>query len=224
MNLCTNALQAMEHGGMLTVVLDREAVRERRLLSHGTLSPGAHVRLCVSDTGRGIPPAVLERMFDPFFTTKGVGDGTGLGLSLVHGIVADFGGAIDVKTQAGVGTTFTVWLPASGETPRLLAEPVGELPQGNGETVMIVDDQRSLVALAEETLAALGYEPVGFDSSGAAVQAFRAEPQRFDLVLTDETMPDLAGTELAREIRQLRPNISIILMSGYSDSELSERA
>jgi CheY-like chemotaxis protein len=224
MNLCTNALQAMEHGGVLTVVLDRESVRERRLLSHGTLLPGPYVRLSVGDTGSGIPPAVLERMFDPFFTTKGVGDGTGLGLSLVHGIVADFGGAVDVATQAGVGTSFTVWLPASGETPRLLAEPVGELPLGNGETVMIVDDERSLVALAEETLAELGYEPAGFDSSVAALQAFRAEPQRFDLVLTDETMPDMSGVDLAREIRRVRPELPIVLMSGYSGAQLTERA
>src|SRR5207302_6279047 len=164
MNLCTNALQAMEHGGVLTVVLDRESVPERRLLSHGALVPGAYVRLSVSDTGSGIPPAVLERMFDPFFTTKRVGDGTGLGLALVHGIVADFGGAIDVATQAGAGTTFTVWLPAAGETPRPVAEAAGELPQGNGETVMVVDDERALVAVAEETLAALGYEPAGFES------------------------------------------------------------
>jgi len=224
MNLCTNALQAMEDGGVLTVVLDRESVTERRLRSHGTLSPGPYVRLSVSDTGRGIAPAVLERMFDPFFTTKGVGDGTGLGLSLVHGIVADFGGAIDVATQAGMGTVFTVWLPAAGETPRILAEPAGELPQGNGETVMIVDDERSLVALAEETLAALGYEPLGFDSSVAALQAFRAEPQRFDLVLTDETMPDLSGVELVREIRRVRPELPIVMMSGYSGAQLTERA
>src|SRR5207302_6456393 len=113
------------------------------------------------------------------------------------------------------GTTFAIWLPAAGEIPMLLAEPPGELPRGNGETVMIVDDERPLVALAEETLAELGYEPVGFDSSVAALQAFQAEPKRFDLVLTDETMPDLTGTELARQIRQLRPDISIILMSGY---------
>jgi len=224
MNLCTNALQAMEHGGVLTVALDRVAVAERRLLSHGTLLPGPYVRLSVSDTGSGIPPAVLERMFDPFFTTKGVGDGTGLGLSLVHGIVADFGGAIDVKTQAGAGTTFTVWLPASGETPRILAEPAGDLPLGEGEAVMIVDDERSLVALAEETLAELGYEPAGFDSSVAALQAFRADPQRFDLVLTDETMPDMSGVDLAREIRRVRPELPIVLMSGYSGAQLTERA
>jgi NO-binding membrane sensor protein with MHYT domain/nitrogen-specific signal transduction histidine kinase/ActR/RegA family two-component response regulator len=224
MNLCTNAVHAMAQGGVLTVVLECVAVGERRLLSHGTLRAGGYVRLSVSDTGSGIPPAVLERMFDPFFTTKRVGDGTGLGLALVHGIVADFGGMIDVTTQVGVGTTFTIWLPAAGETPRLLAKPAGELPQGHGETVMIVDDERALVALAEETLAELGYEPVGFDSSVAALQAFRAEPKRFDLVLTDETMPELTGTELARKIRQLRPDISIILMSGYSDTQLSERA
>ena len=224
MNLCTNAVHAMAQGGVLTVVLDRVAMDERRLLSHGTLYAGRYVRLSISDTGSGIPPTVLEHMFDPFFTTKRVGDGTGLGLAVVHGIVADFRGAIDVATQVGVGTTFTIWLPAAGETPRLKAESEGDVPRGHGETVMIVDDERALVALAEETLAELGYEPVGFDSSVAALQAFRAEPNRFDLVLTDETMPDLTGTELAREIRQSRPEISIILMSGYSGTQLNERA
>ena len=224
MNLCTNALHAMGPGGVLTVMLEHVAVDERRLLSHGTLCVGRYVRLSVSDTGSGIPPAVLERMFDPFFTTKRVGDGTGLGLALVQGIVADFGGVIDVATQVGIGSTFTIWLPATGKVPRLLAEPTGELPRGNGETVMIVDDEPALVALAEEALAELGYEVVGFDSSVAALQAFRAEPTLFDLVLTDETMPELTGTELAREIRQVRPEISIILMSGYSGTQLSERA
>jgi DNA-binding NtrC family response regulator len=123
-----------------------------------------------------------------------------------------------------VGTTFTIWLPATTQKPRPLAGAACELPRGKGETVMIVDDERLLVALAEETLAELGYEPVGFESSLAALDAFRAEPKRFDLVLTDETMPDLTGTELAREIRQLRPEISIILMSGYSGAQLSARA
>ena len=215
---------AMGRAGVLTVLLERVAVDERRLLFHGTLSAGNYMRLLVSDTGGGIPPAVFKRMFDPFFTTKRVGDGTGLGLALVHGIVVDFGGVIDVATQLGLGTSFTIWLPAAGPMPALLAEPAGELPRGNGETVMIVDDEPALVALAEETLAELGYEPVGFASSLAALQAFREEPKRFDLVLSDETMPDLMGTELAREIRQLRPEISIILMSGYGGAQLSERA
>jgi predicted ATPase/signal transduction histidine kinase/ActR/RegA family two-component response regulator len=224
MNLCTNAVHAMERGGVLIVALDCLAVSERRLLSHGTLSAGPYVRLLVNDTGSGIPSAVLERMFEPFYTTKRVGDGTGLGLALVHGILADFGGVIDVGTQVGLGTSFTIWLPAAAQMPRLAGQTANELPRGNGETVMIVDDERALVALAEETLAELGYEPVGFDSSLAALQAFRAEPKRFDLVLTDETMPELTGTELARELRQLRPEMSIILASGYSGAQLAERA
>jgi PAS domain S-box-containing protein len=224
MNLCTNAVQAMGSGGVLTVATERAVLGERRLLSHGTLGAGSYVRLAVGDTGGGIPPAVLERMFEPFFTTKRLGDGTGLGLALVHGIVADFGGAIDVTTQMGTGTTFTTWLPALDEMHSLAVEPAGEAPRGRGETVMIVDDEPALVALAEETLAELGYRAVAFDSGVLALQAFRAEPKRIDLVLTDETMPELTGTELAREINRLRPEIPIIIMSGYSDMPLRERA
>jgi len=182
------------------------------------------VRLVVGDTGTGIPPAVLERMFDPFFTTKSVGAGTGLGLSLVHGIVADLGGAIDVTTKVGEGTRFEIWLPVAGETAKPAAEAIRELPRGSGATVLLVDDERPLVALGEEMLAELGYEPVGFDSSSTALQAFRAEPQRFDVIVTDEAMPDLIGTELAREIRRLRPAIPIILMSGYGGTQLTARS
>jgi signal transduction histidine kinase/CheY-like chemotaxis protein len=224
MNLCTNAVQAMAHGGLLSVVLERREQKEPRTLSRGTVVPGPYVRLIVSDTGLGIAPAVLERMFEPFFTTKDVGEGTGLGLSLVHGIVQDLGGAIDVATTAGVGTRFEIWLPVAGETATPPVEISGALPRGNGEAVMIVDDERPLVALAEEIIAELGYEPVGFDSSGAALEAFRAAPERFDAVLTDESMPDLIGTELAQAIRRLRPAIPIILMTGYGGPQLADRA
>jgi len=224
MNLCTNALHAMERGGVLSVVLERVELGERRTLSRGTLYPGAYVRLVVSDTGTGIPPAVLERMFDPFFTTKGVGEGTGLGLSLVHGIVAELGGAIDVATRPGEGTKFEIWLPVAGEAGRPVVEAVRELPRGHGETVMIVDDERSLVALAKEMLAGLGYQPVGFESSTAALQAFQAEPRRFHLILTDEAMPDLVGTELAHEIRRIQPGLPIILMSGHGGAQLTQKA
>ena len=224
MNLCTNAVQAMARGGVLTVTLDRAEVAQRRPLSHGVLEPGVYVRLAVADTGCGIPPAPLERIFDPFFTTKGVGKGTGLGLSLVHGIVAESRGAIDVVTREGAGTTFSVWLPCSGEVALPAAEDSAELPQGHGESVMIVDDELALVRLAEETLAQLGYDAAGFDSSAAALEAFRAEPQRYDLVLTDQTMPDLAGTELAAQIRRLRPALPILLMSGHEGPQLSALA
>src|ERR1700687_3252187 len=213
MNLCTNALQAMKNGGVLEVVLDRTGVAQSRTMSHGNLVPGPYVRLCVSDTGSGIPPHVLDRMFDPFFTTKGVGEGTGLGLSLVHRIVADLGGVIDVRTTVGRGTTFTIWLPTAGEVTAPSAKVTTELPHGDGQTVMIVDDEKPLVALAEEILAKLGYEPVGFNTSGAALDAFREAPQRFDIVLTDETMPQIVGTDLAREIRLLRLALPMLLIS-----------
>src|SRR5207237_7323632 len=133
MTLCTNAVQAMAGAGTLSVTLERLAVPASRALSHGTLAPGAYARLCVSDTGAGIPPQVLERMFDPFFTTKGVGEGTGLGLSLVHGIVADLEGAIDVRTAVGRGTAFTIWLPISGEASIPTAEVATELARGHGQ-------------------------------------------------------------------------------------------
>src|SRR5207245_7637216 len=131
--------------------------------------------------------------------------------SLVHGIVADLGGAIDVRTTFGYGTTFTIWLPIAGEATAPSAEIATDLPRGNGQTVMIVDDEKPLVAVAEEMLAELGYEPIGFSSSIAALEAFREAPQHFDIVLTDETMPELIGTDLAWEVQRLRPDIPIVL-------------
>jgi CheY-like chemotaxis protein len=224
MNLCTNALQAMESGGVLAVALDRKDVAQELRLSNGTLPSGAYVRLCVSDTGSGIPPHVLERMFDPFFTTKSAGKGTGLGLSLVHGIVADLGGGIDVSTAIGYGTTFTIWLPCTGEASTPATGLTTRLPHGRGQTILIVDNEKALVALAEETLAELGYEPIGFSSSIDALEAFREAPQRFDVILTDESMPELTGTDLAREVALLRPDLPIVLMSGFGGAQLHERA
>jgi signal transduction histidine kinase len=224
MNLFTNALQAMQNGGLLAVTLDRENVAQELRLSHATLPPGDYVRLCVSDTGSGIPADVLERMFDPFFTTKGAGKGTGLGLSLVHGIVADLGGAIDVSTAIGCGTTVAIWLPCTGEAAAPSTDLTPQLPRGRGQTILIVDNEKPLVALAEVILAELGYEPIGFTSSVAALQAFRAAPRRFDAVLSDESMPELTGTELAREITLQRPHMPIVLMSGFGGAQLHERA
>jgi signal transduction histidine kinase/ActR/RegA family two-component response regulator len=224
MNLCTNAVQSMERGGVLSVVVARTKVADPSTLSRGSLVAGDYVQLSVQDTGAGIPPAVLERIFDPFFTTKSVGEGTGLGLSLVHGIVADLGGAIEVTSTVGRGTRFDIWLPVAGEAAVADVEHARTLPRGNGETVMIVDDEQPLVELAEEIVARLGYEPVGFISSTDAIKAFNAEPQRFDAVLTDEMMPDLAGTELARKILAVRPSIPMLLMSGRAVAPLVDRA
>jgi len=221
MNLCTNAVQAMPQGGALSVGLDVVAVMTPRALLHGCLQPGDHVRLVISDSGTGIPRAVLQRIFDPFFTTKGIGKGTGLGLSLVRGIVTEWNGAIEVASREGEGTTFTVWLPACGEIDPPRVADATDLPLGHGEAVMIVDDEAPLVRLAEETLAQLGYAPAGFHSSRAALEAFAANPDDYDMILTDETMPDLTGSQLAREIRKLRPDVPIMLMSGYRGAQLS---
>jgi signal transduction histidine kinase/ActR/RegA family two-component response regulator len=224
MNLCTNAVQAMPEGGVLRVTLEEVALSASRPLRRGQLAAGDYARLTVSDSGNGIPSEIVDRIFDPFFTTKPVGEGTGLGLSLVHGIVADLGGAIEVSSAAGKGTTFRIWLPATCEPARAPAGQSHELPRGHGETVLIVDDEPALVSLSEEMLAELGYEPVGFESSVAALRAFKADPERFDVVLTDEVMPELPGTELARELDKARPGVRILLMSGHGGAYLAERA
>jgi len=224
MNLCTNAVQAIERRGVVTVMLGRVHADRELKLSHGTLASGDYIRLGVSDTGMGIPPPALDRLFEPFFTTKGSGKGTGLGLSLVHAIVTNLGGAIDVTTKLGVGTTFTIWLPAARGVPAVHAEPGLGLPRGDGQAVMVVDDDPALVEVAEEMLAELGYRPSGFRSSVAALEILRAEPGRFDVALIDEVMPELCGSALAAEIRKLRPDMPILLMSGYSGRDLMERA
>ena len=224
MNLCTNAIQAMPNGGLLRVDLAAEHVEGEVRLSHGTLAAGDFLRLRVSDTGSGIAPEVVDRIFDPFFTTKGVGRGTGLGLSLVHSIVSDLAGSIDVVTAEGKGTAFTIRLPVQHQVSQTDCAPARTVPTGSGQTIMVVDDEPALVALAEETLAELGYEPVGFKSSVAALAAFRAAPERFDAVITDETMPELGGTDLGHYVRKLRPDIPIVLMSGYAGSQLIHRA
>lgn len=224
MNLCTNAVQAMPNGGLLRVSLEQSRLSASHTFSRGQLAAGPYVILTVSDSGVGIPGDIMERIFDPFFTTKPVGGGTGLGLSLVHGIVADLGGAIEVSSAPGKGTTFRIWLPVTHEVAKRAAGKARNLPCGKGEAVMIVDDESALVSLTEEILADLGYEPVGFRSSKSALEAFRDSPRRFAAVLTDELMPDLRGTELAREFRELSPDIPIILMSGHGGDDLTERA
>ena len=224
MNLCTNAAQALGGAGAIKVRLERVTIATSQPLLHGELTPGAHVRLVVADTGMGMSPEILQRAFDPFFTTKKLGEGTGLGLSMVHGIVTDLNGLIDIATESGQGTCVTVWLPESPETeaPPVCLEPTW--PRGNGQVVMVVDDEQPLVELAEELLAELGYEPVGFDSSERALEAFRADPLRFDSVLTDEMQPGLLGSELAVALIAIRPDLPVLLVSGNVGTGLEQRA
>ena len=224
MNLCTNAAQAIGEAGVIALALERVQCDTPRHLLQGDLAAGAYVRMSVTDTGSGMTAEVLQRAFDPFFTTKKVGAGTGLGLSMVHGIVADLGGAIDIESTPGEGTRVAVWLPVSGEFEGQAPRPDSGWPLGNGQVVMVVDDERPLVELAEELLAGLGYEPVGFDSAERALEAFMADPQRFDAVLTDEMLPGIAGSELASRLIAARPELPVILVSGNVSPALEQMA
>jgi len=222
MNLATNAVQAMPQGGLLQITLQTAHLEAARPATVGSLAPGDYIVLEVADTGTGIPNDVLERMFDPFFTTKEVGVGSGLGLSLVHGIVTNAGGAIDVVTRPGEGSRFTVYLSRCGDAPESRVDEDLPLPRGAGQCVLVVEDEELLVRLATETLEDLGYAPVSFTSSTAALAAFRSDPARFDAVLTDERMPELSGSALIREVRGIRGAIPVVLMSGYLGMESAD--
>ncbi len=216
MNLCTNAAHAMrERGGILDVGLSEAAI-DPSLEFAGEMGTSPCVKLSIGDTGHGMDPETLERIFDPFFTTKKRGEGTGLGLSVVHGIVTNHGGTIHVSSEKGKGTTFEIFLPLierSGDVPD--TGKGTEVPHGT-ERVMFVDDEEDLVYAGDKMLRRLGYEPAAFQSSTEALEAFRADPDRFDLIITDQSMPHMTGTELAREVLSIRPRIPVILCSGFS--------
>ena len=214
-NLVTNAIHAMPAGGVLRVTLTVVRTEVPCVATIGVRGIGEYVVLTVADTGTGIAPEILDRIFDPFFTTKEVGTGTGLGLSLVHGIVTDLGGSIDVASTLRTGTTFTIYLPRSGDAAELTQPKRSRVARGSGQRVLIVDDEEPLVQLASRTLAKLGYVPVGFTSSTAALAAFRADPERFDALITDERMPEMSGSALIREVRGLRSSMPVVVMSGY---------
>jgi CheY-like chemotaxis protein len=181
----------------------------------------------VSDSGTGIPAEILERIFDPFFTTKEVGVGTGLGLSLVHGIVTGLGGAIDVATTIGIGSAFKVYLPFAHDVvvPSKSRKRLQRKTQRMGRgSVMVIDDEDTLVKLATATLTELGYSAVGFTSSAKALEAFLADPKKFDMVITDESMPGASGSELIRRMRAQRATLPILLVSGFLSAPVIERA
>ena len=222
MNLCVNALQAMPAGGTLEVGLETLALVEPLELLERELPPGRYVRLRISDTGTGIAPAVVQRLFEPFFTTKG-GRGTGLGLAVVRSVVRQLDGAIGLESELGTGSTFSLYFACVDADAGPASIEVGAVPRGRGQTVLVVDDEPALVELAEELLASLGYEPVGFRSSAEALAAFLAEPDRFDAVLTDELMPELTGTTLAAAVHELRPRLPVVVVSGYGGPHLEAR-
>jgi nitrogen-specific signal transduction histidine kinase/CheY-like chemotaxis protein len=227
MNLLTNAVQAMPSGGTLRVSLDRIPLQAPRVMTTGSIAPREYVVMEVSDSGSGIPVDILDKIFDPFFTTKEVGVGTGLGLSLVHGIVTGLGGAVEVATDVGEGSVFKVYLPLAGEVtmPSKPRERMERRTRRTGQgRVLVVDDEEALVKLATETLMELGYSAVGFTSSAKALETFLEHPEQFDAVITDESMPGTSGADLIRKMRTLRPTLPTLLMSGYLSTAVVERA
>jgi signal transduction histidine kinase/ActR/RegA family two-component response regulator len=219
MNLCTNAGHAMADGGVLTVTLTEVARAPQDEADSSLVGPC--VRLKVADTGCGMSEEVLKRIFDPFFTTKGADKGTGLGLAVVHGIVKSHGGSISVASSPGRGTVFTVHLPVLTIDSHRQTPEMTPLPHGT-ESILWVDDEDFQVELGVEILQRLGYRVEGKTRADEALELFRAEPQRFDLVMTDMTMPGMTGETLAREILALRLDIPVILCTGYNE-QVTER-
>jgi PAS domain S-box-containing protein len=224
MNLCTNAVHAMGEDGALGVSLEAIDLAEELKLPQATLSPGHYVKLAVTDTGTGMDGATLARIFEPFFTTKEVGKGTGLGLSLVYGIVADSGGATHVTSVPGRGSTFEIYLPRADIASVAIEQARGPIERGHGERVLLVDDEKPLLILMAELLTRLGYEPAPFSDPRSALASLEAMPEAYDVVLTDEMMPGLTGTALARAARDARSSLPIILISGHTGPILTQAA
>ncbi|MDY7031238.1 MAG: ATP-binding protein [Thermodesulfobacteriota bacterium] len=224
MNLCTNAAHAMrDNNGLLEVSLSKVNIDAATAAQHPDLTSREYMRLTVSDTGCGMEPATIERIFEPYFTTKRPGEGTGMGLAVVHGIVKDNEGAIFVHSEVEEGTTFQIFLPT---TERVINEEpveIEDVPTGN-ERILFVDDETALVDISQQMLGRFGYEVVTDTSSVEALAIFQADPYKFDLVITDMTMPKMTGAELAKRIMEIRPDMPIILCTGFSEIISEERA
>ncbi|MFC1592384.1 ATP-binding protein, partial [Thermodesulfobacteriota bacterium] len=223
-NLCTNAAHAMqENGGLLEVCLDEVLVHGAAGKQIAGLPDGSYLELSVSDTGMGMDDGVMERIFDPYFTTKGPSEGTGMGLSVVHGIVKSHGGAITVNGIFGKGSTFTVYLPKL--TRDIPMQDTDEVPLRTGsEHILLVDDEEILTDVGREMLEQIGYTVTTKTCPLDALDSFRAAPKQFDLVITDESMPHMSGHALAREMLDICAQVPVILCSGLSDPADVEKA
>lgn len=222
-NLCTNADHAMPDGGVLEVSLKNMELDEITAFQYPDLSPGRYVNLTVSDTGHGIPKEEIGRIFDPYFTTKEFGKGTGMGLSLVHGIVKSHSGAISVDSELGKGTTFSILFPVIEKEIFSEIETDEELPTGS-ERILFVDDEESIVLISRSRLKRLGYKAEAQMNPNEALKLFCNNPDQFDLLITDMTMPEMSGEQLAKEVLKIRPDIPIILCTGFSERIDDKRA
>lgn len=224
MNLCSNAHHAMRgKGGVLEIRLNTTRLDENAAAAFTELAPGSYLKLTVRDTGHGIPPEHLERIFDPYFTSKEKGEGTGLGLAVVHGIVQSHEGAIRVESKVGEGTAFHLYFPTK-ELKRAEIKPEEtHHPHKGDERILFIDDEPTLAAIGQEMLETLGYQVETKTSSESALKFFKTDPNRFDLVITDLTMPNMPGDVLAQEFLKIRADIPIVLFTGYSDIASQER-
>ena len=221
-NLSVNARDAMPEGGRLMIEVDNAELDSEYAYMHPDTEPGRYVRLKVSDTGTGMDKQTTERAFEPFFTTKGKGEGTGLGLATVYGIVTGAGGRIDIYSELGIGTTIKVHLPASEKAGgRLDEDRTRGRPAGGGEVVLVVEDEPDVRRMAERILSRGGYSVLGTSNGEEAIDVCRREGRQVDLVLTDVIMPGMLGTELVERVRELRPGARIVFMSGYSHQVLA---
>jgi PAS domain S-box-containing protein len=217
MNLCTNAAHAMrDSGGVMQVMLSRRTLESPAAEDFAKLAPGEYMQLSVTDTGYGIAPEIMENIFDPFFTTKKPDEGTGMGLALVHGIVSAHDGAITVRSTPEEGTRFDILIPVANAFPVHESKMVSHSPTGRGRA-LVVDDEAALAEVVGEMVQRLGYETDVFSDSGNALQHFLSDPQAFTLLITDQTMPGLTGGELARIVLKHRPDMPVILCTGYSE-------
>jgi two-component system cell cycle sensor histidine kinase/response regulator CckA len=224
MNLCTNAAHAVGEGpGGLEVRLEPFSLDGAAAMRYDGLNSGPHVRLTVADTGNGIEPGVMGRIFDPYFTTKQIGQGLGMGLAIVHGIVKKNDGAIRIESEPGHGTRVEVLFPQIETRAEAALPAYGALPKGS-ERILVVDDEASLAEMTSRMLEKLGYTAVSATSSREALRLFQSQPERFDLVITDMAMPEMAGDRLAREVLRIRPDMPVILCTGHSDRIDAERA
>ncbi|MBF0525322.1 MAG: PAS domain S-box protein [Deltaproteobacteria bacterium] len=223
-NLATNAAHAMmENGGVLGIRLSDFCLDVDSAAGDVKLTPGPYLKLSVSDTGHGIESNVIDKIFDPFFTTKETGKGTGMGLAIVHGIVKKHGGAISAYSEPGKGSTFNIILPMAKKTIEPEANLVEDIPRGS-ETVLLVDDEPGLLDAGKKMLTRLGYKVVAKAGSLEALAAFVRQPDGFDLVVTDMAMPTMTGDKLAKELIRLRPDIPVILCTGFSEVTSEEKA
>jgi PAS domain S-box-containing protein len=218
MNLVTNAAYAIAGRGTIEVTVEDLDVTPE-LIATRDLRPGHYVRVSVSDSGCGMDAATLERVFDPFFTTKPAGQGTGLGLSVAHGIMKAHDGAITVYSQPGKGTTFRLYFPISDAQPSSKQAPPQKMPAGNGERLLYIDDDEAILDLSTRILERLGYRVAGFTNPVEALRVFESQPEEFEGVITDLSMPNMTGFDLARALRERRPDIPILMTSGYARPE-----